>query len=104
MKDHETIEGADPRIPGVEAETACFVRVTDLVPRSWAGWFWEGLSERSDFTWGSNNRSLVTADRLLEATEDILQSDAPNGLAAEGAELLLERLRGMGHAYVDLEN
>jgi len=77
---------------------ACdFVSATDLVPRSWSAWFWEAISENAPFSWGDNNRSLVTASDFARHCETRLD-DSPR------VKRFLARVRALGETYVDLES
>ena len=61
----------------------------------------DALSNTSRFTWGDNNRSLVTASRIYDALDDMTGPDDPEASQVEEA---LKRLKDLGEAYVDLEN
>lgn len=96
-------------------EIARFIPASELLEEEWRGWFWSAVSESSPpFSWGDNNRSLVSAERFLAHLESIKFSDAMVGLAdyddtdrlpkPESWEKFLERLRGLHDIYIDLEN
>lgn len=88
-----------------ELQTCEFVPITTLVPDHWRAWFWDQLSESAPFSWGDNNRALVTAERVLEHCERFLPNMVEDGALteAENADFVatLERL---GLTYIDLEN
>jgi len=58
------------------------------------------LSYTNRFTWGDNNRSLVTAARILEA----LDLAAADGEEQKQVDIVIKRLESLGETYVDLEN
>lgn len=86
-------------------KTCEFVEVSTVVPESWASWFWETISDNAPFSWGDNNRSLVCAcdfrrhceARLLDAADD---EEVPQ----RDIDIFLDKLRGLGTTYIDLEN
>ena len=78
------------------------VEITSLVPEHWASWFYAVISEDAPFSWGDNNRTLVTAERLhdhcadrLADVEDVNEMDIDN---------FLRKLEELGQTYIDLEN
>lgn len=88
-----------------QLELAVFRPITSLVPDSWRDWFWVLISDNAPFSWGDNNRTLVTAsdfarhceDRLLDAEDD---HEVPQARIDE----FLKSLWALGEAYIDLEN
>lgn len=65
----------------VNTRSCQFVGVSDILPKGWAGWFYELLSEVSDLCWGTNCLSLVNAFRfglLCEEVIEINRSEDPN--------------------------
>ena len=81
----------------LKTHTCEFVSATDLVPGTWRGWFWELISENAPFSWGDNNRSLVTASFFRQHCEERL----PEGPATAR---FLGKLRRLGETYIDLES
>jgi len=81
------------------AHTATFYPITDIVDRSGVDseGFYQTLSDDAPFSWGDNNRTLVTAQRIMNhMVERGMDEDYPevyNTLASlpEGS-------------YIDLEN
>jgi len=86
-------------------KTVEIIEVTSLVPKEWVNWFYGLISENAPFSWGDNNRTLVTASRfhthvfgcldLAIEDEDVSQEDVDS---------FLEMLEGLGETYIDLEN
>lgn len=89
--------------------TCRYVCVTDLVPAHWNEWFQTRLSECSEFTYGDNNRTLISVGRFEMAVdgflEDILE-DVPGVTKYEVGVFLveLEALHKLRDVYIDLEN
>jgi len=102
-----------------QIQTTSFINGTDVVPKEWVS-LWALLSESGDFTWGSNNRSLVTASSFKHAAEqalDVSEPDYESGETDDDVESRLEesinyydylafikRLEDLGETYIDLEN
>ena len=87
-----------PQIPkGVKLQACAFVSASSLVPRSWRGWFWELVSDNAPFSWGDNNRSMVTANDFAQHCEERLD-DAPK------CKRFLCKVRRLGDMYIDLES
>lgn len=89
--------------------TCEFVLLTELVPKNWVGWFWAEFSSDAPFSWGDNNRTLVTAERVLKyCKEDLFVANVPDADLSEQQrrELtgFLGALEALGNTYVDLEN
>ena len=81
----------------IKVQTCEFISVTDVVPRGWRNWFWETVAEDAPFSWGDNNRSLVTASAFADHCQARLD-DSPR------TRRFLERLRSLGEMYLDLES
>jgi hypothetical protein len=78
-----------------------FVEAFDLTRGyAWSPEFWSVLSASAPFTWGDNNRSMVTASRLLEHVERCAFDCIPS----EELDRLIARLEALGETYIDLEN
>ena len=88
----------------VKMETCQFVRVTSLVPRSWRSWFYCRISENAPFSWGDNNRTLVTAKRFLEHCEDIYDDALEENVSEKEIQTFFNQLKELGQTYIDLEN
>jgi len=78
-------------------QTCQFISATDLVPKSWGGFFWELISEDAPFSWGDNNRSLVTAADFADHCAARLD-DSPK------VQQWLDEVRALGQRYIDLES
>ena len=85
----------------IKVRTTEFVHVTDLVPKKWNSWFWELISENAPFTWGDNNRSMVTAECFADHCEQRLD-DAP--VSQSAIREWLKKIYKLGQMYIDLEN
>jgi hypothetical protein len=78
-----------------------FVCVTDLVPKHWQE-FYAVISTNAPFSWGDNNRSMVTAEVFADHCE---RYGADEVGTTEGAyREWLKKVRRLGDMYVDLEN
>jgi len=87
-----------------ESRSEGWMRATSassLIPAGWGEWLWERISDNAPFTWGDNDHSLVTADRFLEHVTN--STVVPDHISPEVWEAFIDRLRGMGEAYIDLE-
>lgn len=76
-------------------QTCSFVPVSEVFngSRKTAKFFSAG---EYDFTWGANNRSLITKERLLEAIESLEDVDTTK---------VVERIKSLpDDVYIDLEN
>jgi hypothetical protein len=83
-----------------------FIELSDIVPENWRTWFYCLLSENAPFSWGDNNRTLVTAERLhdhcVDRLEDVPQEiDDVNEMDVNN---FLTKLEAFGTTYIDLEN
>lgn len=74
-----------------------FVSATDLIPRSWDSWFGETISNNAPFSWGDNDRSLVTAADFADHCEQCLDDSVK-------VKRFLHKLRELGQMYIDLES
>ncbi len=74
-----------------------FISATDLVPRGWDNWFWAEISEDAPFSWGDNNRSMVTASDFARHCEERLD-DSPK------VKRFLRKVWALGETYIDLES
>ena len=81
----------------MKVQSCEFVSATDLIPRSWDSWFWERFSTNAPFTWGDNNRSMVTASAFADHMQQRFD-DSPR------IKRVLKKIRALGEMYVDLES
>lgn len=103
--DNEIIrKGVEVGTSEVPLETTAFVPgtclVDDRLPDYLAGEVWEAISSDAPFSWGDNNRTLVTLERFRDHAKETLGE-------SEDQEILdwLVWLNGLdGNLYVDLEN
>lgn len=80
-----------------------FVNVTDIVPESWARkGFFETISSNADFTWGDNNRSMITAEHFADHCERYGTDEICTTAGAYRE--WLKKIRRLGQMYVDMEN
>lgn len=87
-----------PQASKVRGVQACqFVSASDLVPKRWCSWFWGKISENAPFSWGDNNRSLVTASCFADHCQQRLD-DSP------ASQKFLAKVRALGEMYIDLES
>jgi len=82
-----------------------FVCITDIVPEKWRDWFFAEISTDAPFSWGDNNRTLVTIDRFADHCEECLTLMVEEKQLTEGAKReWLKKVRNLDTMYVDLEN
>ena len=81
-------------------QTCAFVPASSLVPKAWSEWFWTLISENAPFSWGNNNRSLVTASDFARHCEDRLEGTTSQSSITR----FLKKVRALGETYIDLEN
>ena len=91
-------------------ESCVFIPSSDLVPAEWSQRFWELFGESAPFTWGDNNRTLITLERFVAHANDAVDvaSDIPSKhrRAYNNWMSLLDDMcaRGLSQLYVDLES
>lgn len=78
-------------------QTCEFISATDLVPEDWVGWFWELISENAPFSWGDNNRSLITANYFAKHCEKCLDK-------SKESKQFIDKLYKLKDLYIDLES
>lgn len=89
-----------PKIQTVE-----FYNVTDLVPEEWGSWFWGLVSGDAPFSWGDNNRTLVTASRFYDHCNEKLEFVVEDGdVTQDEVDAFLKTIEDLGETYIDLEN
>jgi hypothetical protein len=81
----------------MKVQTCEFISATDLVPKGWDKWFWEKISEDAPFSWGDNNRSMVTASYFALHCEERLDD-------SQKVRRFLKKVRALGEMYIDLES
>ena len=86
----------------MKVQSCQFVSVTDLVPKNWKHWFWETISENAPFSWGDNNRSMVTASCFADHCEERLIINGT--LPRQTYRRFLNKVRSLGEMYIDLES
>jgi hypothetical protein len=99
------MSGEPINITTPQLETCSFIPASRLVPTDWIRWFWEAISENAPFSWGDNNRSMVTASCFALHCEDAATERAEDeGVPSEDWIAFMEMLYGLGETYIDLEN
>jgi hypothetical protein len=93
----------------IKKQTVAFVEVTSIVPEDWYDWFFGAISDNAPFSWGDNNRTLVTAERLHDHCADVFSyldygADELEDVNEVDLDNFLRKLEGMGETYIDLEN
>ena len=101
----------------IKTETCEFVAVSTLIPENWVkSEFWSVVSENAPFSWGDNNRSLVTANNFLTHMIKSMNVETPEPgepLAESSLEELInhdeylktvKKFGSLKETYVDLEN
>jgi hypothetical protein len=94
--------GMDPRI-----EFCTFIPLSELLKRNSDGLDNEIIQELlcldSPFSWGDNNRTLITASRLLSHWQNMSETFTSQ-TSKKAYQDLLNDLEGLGEKYIDLEN
>jgi hypothetical protein len=85
----------------LKIEICQYIPATSIVPRKWDKWFWETISNNAPFSWGDNNRSLVTAECLVDHFESC---DLPSNIKDKEIIEFQKTCRELGQMYIDLEN
>jgi len=83
------------------------VAMSQIIPEDWEHWFFDALSQSSNFTWGDANFTLVHADRFMDEMEDILNGeDGMEHNIAEHREAVIDTLNYLSNKniYIDLES
>ena len=92
----------------VKTETCKFIPISKLVPKKWMGWFYDVISQNAPFTWGDNNRTLITANRLANHAKECLDNDLDNDhddlTTQKEADKWVAEVRKLGATLIDLEN
>ena len=83
-----------------------YIDVTDLVPEDWRRWFFGAISEDAPFSWGDNNRSMISKDRFIAWSKEVIDSWAEDVAMDElEQEKFFECLDNIpDDVYIDLEN
>ena len=86
----------------MKRHTCEFVLASQLIPArvdnfGWREEFWCAISDNAPFSWGDNDRTMVTASRVADHCQNRLD-DSPR------AKRLLKKLWDLGETYIDLEN
>ena len=78
-------------------QTCEFIPVSQIIPPKLSKWFWDLVSEDAPFSWGDNNRSLVTASSFANFCQERLDDSLKS-------KKILDKFRELGEMYIDLEN
>ena len=82
-------------------QTCQFVNFSDIIPYHLMDNVSTQVSENSDFSWGSNNRSLVTAESIAR---EIDPDAAETAKESRQLKALVTKLLKLDQLYIDLEN
>ena len=99
-------------------KTCEFLEVSDLIPEDWVRLgFWSLVSESAPFSWGDNNRTLVTASDFLQHVISIMDVSEPESretnltdanldedISFDDYSAFVEMMGELKETYVDLEN
>ena len=85
----------------IDLETCEFIPATTLVPKNWDDWFWGIFSQDADFSWGDNNRTLITAERFAAHCREC---DLTENASKKEVDKFMRVLIDLGETYIDLEN
>lgn len=86
----------------VKIETCQYVEFSALIPKSFGCDFSCAFSENAPFSYGDNNRTLVTASRVRDHSLDVL--DCTDTIPDEEKSEFLDLLESLGETYIDIEN
>lgn len=100
-------DGKEP----LHIQTCKFIDISDIVPNDWKPWFFGQISQDAPFSWGDNNRTLVSPERFREhylemlditiAGDDSLADDVEK---YQDAFLDILSYLEVNQIYIDLEN
>lgn len=105
----------------IKIHNTTFVESSDLIPDSWGEDFWMLFSDCAPFSWGDNNRTLISAKRFLQHaincisvnTDDIELDKTSGKIFSEGMNVdldyceyvgFVDTLTSLGDTYIDLES
>jgi len=92
------------KIGKIPVRSTEFVLVTDLVPKKWRTWFYECISNNAPFSWGDNNRSMVTAEVFADHCDNRLDEPKDYGITVKERDNFIKMIRNLEQTYIDLEN
>jgi hypothetical protein len=82
----------------IKKMTCEFIEITSIVPASLTDDFWADFSSDAPFSFGDNDRTLVTAERVLEHCKFVCETDTDEMIE------FLDLLKSLGDTYIDIEN
>jgi len=82
--------------------TCKFVSASELVPVSWNEWFWEQFRDNAPFSWGDNNRTLISPFLFANHCEETLIGDEE--VTEDEFDKWISQVRSLGNIYIDLES
>jgi len=87
-------------------ETTQYIPITQIVPEKWGCWFYDMLSNNAPFSWGDNNRTLITAERLANHAEECLdiELNEDGDITQKEVDEWIAEVRKLDPMYIDLEN
>jgi len=95
-KSNLVAQGLSPKL-----QTCCFIPATNLVPKEIAPQFWEAFSQNPPFSWGDNNRTLISASDFLDY---VYQIEDNFELTEDELKPVINELENLEDTYIDLEN
>lgn len=86
--------------------TTSFYEVSDIVPEEWKSFFFEAISDNAPFSWGDNNRTLVTAETFSHHVQMVFETELKHyGISKKDWEKFVALLEWLSPTdYIDLEN
>ena len=83
------------------AEFVLSSSIKDLIPKKYREQIWDEVCDSAPFSWGDNNRSMVTAECFADHCDEVLDgSTVPKNTAKNW----INKIRELGQMYIDLEN
>jgi hypothetical protein len=88
----------------MKIETCTFIPLTQLVPKKWNDWFYGEVSQDAPFSWGDNNRTLITASRLADHVQDKVLYHHRHTKENNAIRKWIVGVRALDSIFIDLEN
>jgi hypothetical protein len=84
-----------------KVKTIQIVEIGTILPKWWDGLVWEMFADKAPFTWGDNNRSLISVERFVAHLRNSLTTYPKK----EVLETFVKELENLpSGTYIDLEN
>lgn len=90
--------------------TCKYIPLTDIVPLSWNSFFYAELAQDAPFSWGDNNKTLVTATRIADHVDGFASEwkftprDPDPYLRPVYVKRWLKAVRDLGNTLIDLDS